>query len=68
MLWLLAFFCILLLSFNVYVIFAQVWKDKDFSKQDKVIWTAILIMIPLFGLWLWSYRKSKLKRKNLIRF
>jgi cadmium resistance protein CadD (predicted permease) len=59
---------ILLIVFDIYVIVTQVLKDKSLSKYEKNVWSITLIALPLYGLWMWNHRKSKMKNKNILRF
>ena len=64
----LIFFGVLLVVYNIYVIFTQIWKGNNLARHDRIIWAITLFLIPFYGLWMWNYRKSKLKNKNILRY
>lgn len=64
----LAILVILIYGFNIYLIVNQIAPSKKLSKHDKVIWSILLIIVPLLGLWFYNYINSKLPGKNIFRY
>lgn len=59
---------LIIYGYNIYVIKTQIIPNTKLSKHEKMVWSILLIIIPLFALWFHNYLNSKMSNKNIFRY